>query len=157
MSDHILHLSSSHSPVFLLNSRLGRFSAALSIIKRLFSRSYETILPSSLATNHSSTLGYSPRLPVSVYGTGYIYLKLRGFSWKYAWAHYQRSRRIAVLSYLSSSADLPTESTPSYFNLVFRLQAVLTRLRHPIAVYIGTGILTRLPSVSPFGYALGPD
>ena len=32
--------------------------------------------------NHSSTLGFSPRLPVSVYGTGALYLKLRGFSWK---------------------------------------------------------------------------
>ena len=32
--------------------------------------------------NHSSTLGYSPQLPVSVSGTGTAYLKLRGFSWK---------------------------------------------------------------------------
>ena len=31
---------------------------------------------------HSSTLGYSPQLPVSVSGTGTVYLKLRGFSWK---------------------------------------------------------------------------
>ena len=38
--------------------------------------------------NHSSALGYSPRLPVSVYGTACLYLKLRGFSWKYAWDHY---------------------------------------------------------------------
>ena len=33
---------------------------------RPFFRSYETILPSSLATTHSSTLGFSPRPPVSV-------------------------------------------------------------------------------------------
>ena len=56
--------------MFLINSRLGLFTAA-TLLWRLFSRSYETILPSSLAMNHSSTLGFSPRLPVSVYGTGF--------------------------------------------------------------------------------------
>ena len=54
--------------MFLLNSRLGLFTAAPQR-GRPFSRSYRTILPSSLAMNHSSALGYSPRLPVSVYGT----------------------------------------------------------------------------------------
>nr|AOE07161.1 hypothetical protein [uncultured bacterium] len=57
--------------MFLINSRLGLFTAALSR-GRPFSRSYWTILPSSLATDHSSALGFSPRLPVSVYGTGCI-------------------------------------------------------------------------------------
>ena len=94
MSDPILHLSISQSPVFLLNSRLGLFTAApLSLMGRLFSRSYEAILPSSLATIHSSALGYSPRLPVSVYGTGTVYLKLRGFSWKSAWGNYSQPAR----------------------------------------------------------------
>ena len=92
MSDPILHLSISQSPVFLLNSRLGLFTAApLFLMGRLFSRSYEAILPSSLAMIHSSALGYSPRLPVSVYGTGSVYLKLSGFSWKHTWGHYQVS------------------------------------------------------------------
>ena len=49
---------------------------------RPFSRSYRSILPNSLAMNLSSTLGFSPRLPVSVCGTGTYYLKFRGFSWK---------------------------------------------------------------------------
>ena len=80
MSGLILHLSILQSHVFLLNSRLGLFTAAL-LPGRLFSRSYETILPSSLAMNHSSTLGFSPRLPVSVYGTSCYNLKLSGFSW----------------------------------------------------------------------------
>ena len=69
MSDPIRHLSISQSPVFLINSRLGLFTAP-HLSEGLFSRSYESILPSSLATDHSSALGYSPRLPVSVYGTG---------------------------------------------------------------------------------------
>jgi hypothetical protein len=71
----------------LLNSCLGLFTAAY-LRKRLFFRSYETNLPSSLATIHSSALGYSPRLPVSVYGTGCVKLKLRGFSWKPTWVDY---------------------------------------------------------------------
>ena len=65
--------------------------------------------------------------------------------------------RTSVLSCLSSSADLPTLSTPNHFNELFRQFAILTFLRHPIAVYTGTGILTRFPSASPLGYTLGPD
>ena len=69
MSGLILHLSVSQSHVFLLNSRLGHFSAPR-LREGPFSRSYRAILPSSLATDHSSTFGFSPRPPVSVSGTG---------------------------------------------------------------------------------------
>ena len=55
--------------MFLVNSRLGHFSAPYRSRVR-FSRSYAVNLPSSLAMIHSSTLGYSPHPPVSVYGTG---------------------------------------------------------------------------------------
>nr|AOE11732.1 hypothetical protein [uncultured bacterium] len=68
--------------MFLINSRLGLFTAACRS-RRLFSRSYKTILPSSLAMNHSSALEFSSHLPVSVYGTRCLYLKLRGFSWMF--------------------------------------------------------------------------
>ena len=69
--------STLHRPVFLVNSRLDLFSAALQKSGRevhfprghSFSRSYGVILPSSFAKNHSSTLGYSPCLRVSVCGT----------------------------------------------------------------------------------------
>ena len=69
MSGLIHRLSASQSHVFLLNSRLGHFSAPPSL-EGPFSRSYRAILPSSLATDHSSTFGFSPRPPVSVSGTG---------------------------------------------------------------------------------------
>ena len=55
--------------MFLLNSCLGLFSAARSLW-RPFSRSYGTILPSSLTALLPSALGSSPHLPVSVCGTG---------------------------------------------------------------------------------------
>ena len=55
--------------MFLLNSCLGLFSAAGSL-RHPFSRSYGVILPSSLTTLLPSACGFSPHLPVSVYGTG---------------------------------------------------------------------------------------
>src|SRR5690606_11476295 len=97
VSGLIPHLSILQSHMFLLNSRLGLFTAAALSRQRPFSRSYRAILPSSLAMTHSSTLGFSPRLPVSVYGTCFIYLKLSGFSWQSDYLLYQRPRRFAVL------------------------------------------------------------
>ena len=85
MSVYIPWLSPSHRPVFLINSRLGLFTAApsrsglftLTITGHPFSRSYGVILPSSLTRVRSNTLGYSPRPPVSVCGTVSVRLKLR--------------------------------------------------------------------------------
>ena len=69
----------------MLNSRLGLFTAALlglaPLTEHPFSRSYGVILPSSLTRVLSITLGFSPRLPVSVCGTGTSHLA-RGFSWQ---------------------------------------------------------------------------
>jgi len=79
----------SQTPVFLLNSRLGRFSAAgfpsdprraFKYHRLPFSRSYGDILPSSFSTVHSSTWGFSPRLRVSVCGTVTRWAPRRGFS-----------------------------------------------------------------------------
>ncbi len=97
MSGLILHLAILQSHMFLLNSRLGLFTAAALSRQRPFSRSYRAILPSSLAMTHSSTLGFSPRPPVSVCGTGLHNLKLSGFSWKSVYLLYQRHRSFAVL------------------------------------------------------------
>jgi hypothetical protein len=55
---------------------------------------------------HSSTLGFSPRLPVSVYGTGFYNLKLSGFSWKSDYLNYHLTRRLGVLSAFSKSGVL---------------------------------------------------
>jgi hypothetical protein len=75
--------------VFLVNSRLGHFSAAPSRLRCIiftvmghrFSRSYAVNLPSSLTGVLSRALGFSPRLPVAVCGTGTWFLA-RGFSWQ---------------------------------------------------------------------------
>ena len=102
MSGLIPHLSISQSLVFLLNSRLGHFSAP-QLPEDPFFRSYRVDLPNSLAMTHSSTFGYSPRPPVSVSGTGGQHLKLSGFSGEYAPHRCHLGRSLGVLSRLGST------------------------------------------------------
>ena len=107
MSDCILHLSISHSPVFLLNSCLDLFSAPHSREDPLF-RSYGVNLPSSLTVNLPSASVYSTRLRVSVCGTGTQAVELSGFSRESDYLHYHSARRLRVLSGSAPAADLPT-------------------------------------------------
>ena len=115
MSGCILHLSILHSPVFLLNSCLDRFSAPPSLEDPL-SRSYRVSLPSSLTVIHSSALVYSTRLRVSV-DAPYCQVRL--------------SLRICL-----------QQSTSTPFNRLFRQPAALSRLRPHVTPFGSTGILT---------------
>ena len=108
MSDCILHLSISHSPVFLLNSCLDLFSAPHSREDPLF-RSYGVNLPSSLTVNLPSASVFSTRLRVSVCGTGTLYVKLSGFSRESDYLHYHSARRLRVLSASTLWVDLPAQ------------------------------------------------
>ena len=137
MSGLIPHLSISQSHVFLLNSRLGHFSAP-PLQEGPFSRSYRAILPSSLATDHSSAFGFSPRPPVSVSGTGRRGLKLSGFSREPPSPRCRLPRRVGVLSRLSRMAVL---HSPSY---TFALQ--------PAIPSAGGGSGPPSPLRSPVGY-----
>ena len=53
----------------ILCGRIGLGLYTLTYYRHPLFRSYGVILPSSFSVNHSSTLGYSPRLPVSDCGT----------------------------------------------------------------------------------------
>ena len=150
--------------MFLINSCSHLVSATLnsSIRKglhrqeRTFSRSYGTILPSSFTRVLSSALVFSTRPPVSVWGTIPYNLKLRGFSWKHGINDFiARSDSTSYLS-VKKSPDLPKLSAyilepgqPS--------PGPPSLLRPPIAIIRSTGILTRFPSTTPFGLALGVD
>ena len=68
----------------ILCGRLGLLLYGVTYNRHPLSRSYGVILPSSFSVNHSSTLGYSPRLPVSDYGTVTPDPTMRGFSWQSA-------------------------------------------------------------------------
>ena len=150
--------------MFLVNSRYRHFSAtpkgftckSLHPQRHTFSRSYGVILPSSLTSVLSSTLGYSPHPPESVYGTVSCYLKLRGFSWKHGINDFVSIRSRHHASALNGNTDLPM--FPAYTLEPGRpVPGSPTLLRPPIAVTRGTGILTCFPSTTPFGLALGTD
>ena len=117
MSGCILHLSISHSPVFLLNSCLDLFSAP-HLRGDPFSRSYGVNLPSSLTVNLSSALVYSTRPPVSVYGTGpEVFITLSGFSREYGYHRCRLARGLAVLSRFTTPGGF---ASPAYSYTVQR-------------------------------------
>ena len=119
--DHAL----AHSCVFAKQSlgtilcgrpELGLY--ALTYYRHPLSRSYGVILPSSLTVNHSSILGYSPRLPVSVYGTVTSCRPLRSFSWQRASPALCGTRRSLRRRFSTILADLPTRKRlPPYIGI----------------------------------------
>ena len=142
MSGCIQRLSTSHSPVFLLNSCLDLFSAPQSLEDPLF-RSYGVSLPSSLTVNHPSASVYSTQPRVSVSSTGAPRVKLSGFSRE---SDYVRCRLTPGGSAycqvrLGGWICLPP-SAPTPFNLQFRLQAALSLLRLHVATRASDGMLT---------------
>ncbi len=144
----------------MLNSRLGLFTAALMRLhaqEHPFSRSYGVILPSSLTRVLSHTLGFSPRLPVSVCGTGRCFLT-RSFS------------RQCDIRNFGTIISLPITACPyrqkhltpikTYcLDRHFQSSAFLSLLRPSIAQTktTSTGISTCCPSPTPVGLGLGPD
>ena len=107
MSGCIRHLSSLHSPVFLLNSCLDLFSAPRRNEDPL-SRSYGVSLPSSLATNLSTPQYIQPdylcRSAVRVpYG-----LELSGFSREYGYLRCRLlPKELPYYRVSAQGADLP--------------------------------------------------
>ncbi len=101
-------------------------------------------------------MGFSPYLPVSVYGTG-TFLLTRGFSWRLGLNDFGTTlpspshlrinvRRIC----LSHSLRAWTHSSIRALHLSFRVTPSLQTLKG------GTGISTSCPSPTPFGLGLGP-
>lgn len=124
--------------------------------ERTFSRSYGTILPSSFTRVLSSALVFSTRPPVSVWGTISYNLKLRGFSWKHGINDFTTVVARHRISALNSGPDLP--KPPAYVLEPGQPSpGPPSLLRPPIAIIRSTGILTRFPSTTPFGLALGVD
>ena len=151
MSGCILHLSISHSPVFLVNSCLDRFAAPHSR-EDPFSRSYGVSLPSSLTMNLPTPqyilLGHVCPFTVRV-PTG---LTLSGFSRESDYPHCPpspRGKRYCQVR-LGTRTSLHS-STATPFNGDFRHPAVVPLLRPRIAPEGSNGMLTVCPSTSPLG------
>ena len=122
-----------------------------------FSLSYGVNLPSSLTWFLSRTLGFSPYLPVSVYGTGALPSTFRSFSRQRSIGESTHPEGFAShqLSGLCE-ADLPT-SRPTALDRHFQSTAHLAFCVPSSLRQGGTGILTCRPSTTPFGLALGSD
>jgi hypothetical protein len=114
-------LTSSQSPVFLVNSRYpqvtatpaGSRSESLHQPGRTFSRSYGAILPSSLTRVLSSALACSAHLPESVCGTVTRYAPYEAFLGSMGSLTLRALRLSAsLLGVWNGDADLPT--SPAY-------------------------------------------
>ena len=149
--------------MFLLNSRRCHFIATLSCsIRRDFtitghtlSRSYGIILPSSLTGVLPKTLEYSSYPPESVLvrSDNTLLAKLFSEAWSQLLCESYDSR-----THLSALA-VPFNRTPPAYRLEppNRLdgQPILLRPSSYQQISSGAGILTCLPSTTPFGLALG--
>ena len=155
MSAPILRLTTLQILVFLVNSRLGLFSATV-FLRHSFSRSYGVILPSSLTMVLPRVLEFSSCLPVSVL---------------------VRVQLVSIASFLGSRASgtsLLKFRSPSGLSIILRI--CLQDLPTPLDVLFlsyafpsflrqhfsqtttySTGISTCCPSPTPFGLSLGPD
>ena len=138
--------------MFLLNSCLGLFSAAISLWHP-FSRSYGVILPSSLTMLLPSALGFSPHPPVSVYGTGTLQTIA-------AFLGSQLTRFATMLSLRITSSDcvpgFPDTLLPRLHRSLHSRLA-LSFCVPTVLLYSSTGISTCYPSTTSFDLALGPD
>ena len=121
--------------MFLLNSRLGLFTAACSR-RRPLSRSYGANLPSSLTTLLPLALEYSSHLPVSVCGTGTL---------------------VYTRAFLASQhRELPYYISVPYAQLNQRLGSAICKCPSGLK-FGGYGISTVCASTTPCGLALAPD
>ena len=150
--------------MFLVNSRLGLFSAAPDSYGRKalhrpelpFSRSYGDNLPSSLTIVRSIALVFSTRPPVSVWGTGAHTTRLEAFPGSMGSATSPirlgsllrlRGARIFLVPALRASPW----STSATVGLPFSVPPSLKRHVR------GAGMSTCCPSPTTFVLGLGPD
>ena len=120
--------------MFLLNSRLGLFSAAPSLEHPLF-RSYGVNLPSSLTTLLPLALEFSSYLPVSVCGTGILNIH-RAFLASIPVCFPTMFRSLTTGS--TNARLIPSSSVPL------------------LKFFDGYGISTVCASATPFGLTLAP-
>ena len=115
-------------------------------------------MPSSLTRVFPRTLGSSPRLPVSVYGTG-TYSLVRSFSRQWSPPEFGPSRRTS----LSVSSRpfirgicLPYSLPPSTHSSI-RVLRLLPVSLHPQTAACSTGMFASCPSPMRLRLGLGPD
>ena len=98
---------------------------------------------------HSSTLGFSPPPPVSVYGTGRHTLD--------AFKVFLQVWLPALSARPKARGSVTLQVTPLRFNVLFRQHAAVSLPGPSKTCMTSAGILTGSPSTAPLGFALGPD
>jgi len=126
-------------------------------MRQVRGRSYReltiVVLPSSLTRIHPFTWGYSPRPPVSVFGTVAVILALGNFLGSVLNRVVWRTKLLAGLGLMWHGFAYATSSTyQCKSNNTLYLQLCVL----PSKNNSGAGILTGCPSVSPLGLTLGP-
>ena len=113
-------------------------------------------MPSSLTRVLSRACGSSPRLPVSVCGTGTLALG-RGFSRQPGLGCFGTLSSLPITSRASRGTDLPVP-LPTGLDALFQPRAQPILLRHPFPLTGsgGRGFSTPYPSPTPLGLGLGP-
>ena len=115
-------------------------------------------MPSSLERVLSRSLVFSTYLPVSVSGTGHCcVLGVRAFLGSMTSSTSSRNKSRRMGSRLSSRVVFIQPINASNASAAFHSQLRLSLLRPSDPTTMSTGILTCLPSTTPFGLALGPD
>ena len=115
-------------------------------------------MPSSFTRDHSSALGFSPRLPVSVYGTVSVSDTHRGFSWQRRVSSFVARRPRGHASGFGMEQRIYLPLPPTRFNPHIQWWACLSSCVTPgLTLHGGTGILTCFPSTTHFCLALGAD
>lgn len=138
----------------MINSCLGLFSATISLWHS-FSRSYGVNLPSSLTAILPLVFGFSPRLPVSVCGTGTNYLP-RSFSRQCEFRYFDSFVSPSRINFVYMDLPLYTISPlrPTFPSLGYPI-LLLPSIDH--SIISGIGFSTDCPSLTPFDLSLGPD
>ena len=121
------------------------------------SRSYGVNLPSSFSWVVSSTLGFSPHPPVSVYGTGSLSAPLGGFpgtGWDLSGSG-RSPPPVRSLGHMEGGFAAPPPCAPSAASICRSILPDASP-RRSYRLEGGRGLLTPSPSATPLGLVLGP-
>jgi hypothetical protein len=155
VSVHILPIAGSHRPVFLVNSRMGHFSAA----------AFAAILLPKLRMQFAEFLNANSSVRLRIFSSptcvglryGPLMPSLRDcFSARQLRTLRLPVGRLAFALPILSRICLE-DSSGMRLDQDYRRLAVFRSMLHPFETSRGAGILTRFPSTTTFVLALGAD
>ena len=147
----------------MLNSHRTHFSVTPSryictyftLAEHPFFRSYGAILPSSFCKTHSSTLGSSPHLPVSVYGTDTERARYEAFLGSMLRTSWLALRLVSPSPLGVVTRRIFLADPPTGLDRHFRSPDGLSLLRHPFASWSPSQWCRNIDLLS-IGYAFRP-